>query len=178
MNEQDALNLALGIARVWVGIVFLAHGYRHLKAIRSGPGMANWFESLGLRNGPLQAMNVTYTELVFGAMLVVGVLSPLAYGACAAIVLVALITNHRTNGFFSNNPGEGWEYTATLTVLSIALGGIGPGQWSLDDALGLDFPFQPDTALAISAAVGILGTAVFLAIFWRPPRRTARAESN
>lgn len=169
MNEQDALDLALFIARVWVGVVFVAHGYRHLEAIRSGPGMANWFESLGLRNGPLQAMNVTYTELVFGAMLVVGLLTPLAYGACASIVLVALVTNHRKNGFFSNNPGEGWEYTATLAVLSVALGGIGPGQWSLDDVFGFSFPFEPDVALAISAAIGILGTIGFLAIFWRPP---------
>jgi putative oxidoreductase len=171
VNDQDAYNLARFIARVWVGIVFFAHGYRHLKAIRSGPGMANWFESLGLRNGPLQAMNVTYTELVFGAILVVGFFTPLAYGACASIVLVALITNHRSNGFFSNNPGEGWEYTATLTVLCIALGGIGPGEWSLDDAIGWDFPFEPGTALLISALVGIIGTIAFLAIFWRPPAK-------
>ena len=43
--------------------------------------MANWFESLGLKNGPLQAMNVTYTELVVGATLVLGFLTPLSYGA-------------------------------------------------------------------------------------------------
>ena len=66
MNDVDAINLALLIARVWIGIMIFAHGYRHLKAIRSGPGMANWFESLGLRNGPLQAWNVTLTELIFG----------------------------------------------------------------------------------------------------------------
>jgi putative oxidoreductase len=176
VNDQDAYNLARLIARVWVGIVFFAHGYRHLKAIRSGPGMANWFESLGLRNGPLQAMNVTYTELVFGITVFLGFITPLSYGACAAIVLVALITNHRSNGFFSNSPGEGWEYTATLTVLCIALGGIGPGEWSLDDAIGWDFPFEAGTALLISAVVGILGTAVFLATFWRPPAKTQSSD--
>lgn len=169
----DGYNLALLIARLWIGGVFLAHGYRHFKSIRSGPGMANWFESLGLKNGPLQAMNVTYMELAFGATVLLGFLTPLSYGATASIVLVALITNHRNNGFWSNNPGEGWEYTGTLCALGIALGGLGPGKWSIDQALGLDFPFKPDTALAIAVAIGILGTAAFLAIFWRPPVKKA-----
>ena len=173
MNYPDALNLALFIARVWMGGMIFAHGYRHLKAIQSGPGMANWFESLGLRNGPLQAMNVTYTELIFGVTLVLGFLTPLSYGAVASIVLVALVTNHWKNGFFINSPGEGWEYVGTIGVLAIALGGIGPGEWSLDDAFGFNFPFEPGTALPISAAVGILGTAIFLAIFWRPPAKKA-----
>jgi putative oxidoreductase len=167
----DAFNLSLLIARLWIGGIFLAHGYRHLKAIRSGPGMANWFESLGLRNGRLQAMNVTYLELAAGGALVLGLLTPFAYGGAASIVLVALITNHWKNGFWSFLPGEGWEYTGTLTAVCIALGGLGPGRFALDQAIGWNFPFKPDTALAISAALGILGTLVFLAVFWRPPAK-------
>lgn len=175
MNDADAFNLALLLARVWMGGMMFAHGWRHYKAIKSGPGMANWFESLGLRNGPLQAMNVTYTELVFGAMVVLGLVTPLAYGAIASIALVALVTNHWKHGFFINSPGEGWEYVGTIGVLGIALGGLTPGEYSLDDVIGWDFPFQPGTALLISAAVGILGTAAFLAIFWRPPARQGPA---
>jgi putative oxidoreductase len=167
----DAFNLSLLIARLWIGGIFLAHGYRHLKAIRSGPGMANWFESLGLRHGRLQAMNVTYLELAAGGALVLGLLTPFAYGGAASIVLVALITNHWKNGFWSFLPGEGWEYTGTLTAVCIALGGLGPGRFALDHAFGWNFPFKPDTALAISAALGILGTLVFLAVFWRPPAK-------
>ena len=53
----DGYNLATLLARLWIGGIFFAHGYRHLKAVRSGPGMANWFESLGLRNGRLQAIS-------------------------------------------------------------------------------------------------------------------------
>jgi putative oxidoreductase len=170
VNDVDALNLALAIARIWVGIVMFAHGWRHLSSVRSGPGMANWFESLGLRNGPLQAWNVTITELVVGPMLVFGFLTPLAYAGAASIGLVALATNHWKNGFFIFNKGEGWEYVGTLAVLSIALGALGPGEWSLDDAFNFSFPFEPATALAISAGVGILGTVAFLAMFWRPPK--------
>lgn len=173
MSDADWVDLALTIARVWMGGMMFAHGYRHVEAVRSGPGMAEWFESLGLKNGTMQAWNVTLTELVFGAMLVVGILTPLAYAGVASIALVALVTAHRSNGFFINNPGQGWEYVATIAVLSIALGGLGPGSWSIDDALELDFVFEPGTALPLTAAVGIGGTALFLAAFWRPPAPSA-----
>jgi putative oxidoreductase len=177
VNDLDAYNLSLFIARVWMGGMMFAHGYRHLKSVRSGPGMASWFESLGLRNGPLQAWNVTLTELVFGGMLVVGFLTPLSYAGVASIALVALVTNHWKNGFFINSPGEGWEYVGTITVLAIALGGLGPGEWSLDDAFGFSFPFEPGTALLLSALVGIGGTVAFLAAFWRPPKKSDASGS-
>ena len=171
MNDQDAVNLALLIARVWIGGMMFAHGWRHLKSVRTGPGIANWFESLGLKPGPVHAWMVTLTELGVGAMLIVGFLTPLAYAGTASIVLVALATNHWKNGFFINNPGEGYEYVATVAVLSIALGALGPGTWSLDDAFGFAFPFEPATALLITAIVGIGGTVAFLAAFWRPPKK-------
>jgi putative oxidoreductase len=175
VNDVDVVNLALLLARVWMGGMMFAHGWRHLRSVRSGPGMANWFESLGLVPGPLHAWNVTLSELLVGPALVAGLFTPVSYGAAASIVLVALVTNHWKNGFFINNPGEGWEYVGTLGVLSIALGALGPGTWSLDDAFGLSFPFRPGTALILSAAVGIGGTIGFLAAFWRPKRQAAES---
>ena len=56
-----------------------------------------------------------------------------AYLGAAGVVgvmVVALITNHLKNGFFIFRPGEGYEYVLTLTVVSIALGTLGPGEWS------------------------------------------------
>jgi putative oxidoreductase len=170
VNQQDYIDGALLLARLWMGGVIFAHGWRHLKSVRSGPGMANWFESLGLKPGKLHAWNVTLTELAVGPALVLGLLTPAAYGGVAAIVLVALITNHRGNGFWSNNPGEGWEYTGTLAALSLALATLGPGSWSLDDALELVFPFDPEKAAIAAVVIGIGGTIAFLAAFWRPPK--------
>ena len=54
---SDAANFAVLLARVWVGIMIFAHGWRHVKAVRSGPGMANWFESLGLKPGRFHALD-------------------------------------------------------------------------------------------------------------------------
>jgi len=175
VNQQDYIDGALLLARVWTGAVIFAHGWRHLKSVRSGPGMANWFESLGLKPGKLHAWNVTLTELAVGPALMLGLLTPAAYGGVAAIVLVALVTNHRGNGFWSNNPGEGWEYTGTLAALSLALGTLGPGTWSLDDAFGLVFPFDAEKAAIAAVVIGIGGTIAFLAAFWRPPKANAKS---
>jgi putative oxidoreductase len=169
--RSDTYNLVLLVARVWVAIVMFAHGWRHVKALRAGPGMANWFESLGLRPGAVHAQMVTLTELVIPVGLVAGLLTPAAYGGTAAVMFVALMTNHLRNGFFLSSAREGYEYVATVGVLSIVLGALGPGRWSLDRALDLGFPFDPKQALAVAAGLGIVGTALFLAAFWRPPRR-------
>jgi putative oxidoreductase len=170
----DEVNLALFVARAWVGIVMFVHGWRHLKSLQSGPGMANWLESIGLRNGPLQAQLLTWSELAVGPVLLLGFLTPLAYGAAASLMLVAFWTNHKDKGFFiTARPTEGWEYVMTVGVLALALGVLSPGEWSLDDAFGFSFPFKPGTSLLLVLLAGIGGTIGYLATFWRPPVKSA-----
>ena len=52
-------------------------------------------------------------------------------------MLVAIVTNHRGNGFFIFRPGEGWEYVMTLTIAGFAIAVLGAGEWSLDHALDI-----------------------------------------
>ena len=166
---RNAVNLALLVARVWVGVVMLAHGWRHVKALRSGPGMANWLGGLGLSFAAMQAQLLTWSEVAVAPALALGFLTPAAYGATTSLMLVALITNHRDKGFFiTARPTEGWEYVGTLAVLSVALAVLGPGRWSLDYAFDLRFPFQPNQSLAIALVLGVGGTIAYLAAFWRP----------
>ena len=147
----------------------LAHGVKHVRALRSGPGMANWLSSLGLSRGPLQAQLLTWSEVGVAPLLALGLVTPAAYGVVASLMLVALVTNHRDKGFFiTARPTEGWEYVGTLAVLALVLGALGPGEWSLDHARDLEFSFQPRQALAVTAAVGIGGTVAYLVTFWRP----------
>lgn len=167
----NSVNVALLLARVWVAFMILAHGWRHVKAIRSGPGMANWFESLGLKPGWLHAQVVTATELAIPVGLVLGLFTPLMYAGVVSLMLVAFVTNHLKNGFFLNTAKEGYEYVVTVAVLSISLGTFGPGKWSLDHAFDLAFPFAPKKALLVTALVGIGGTVLFLLTFWRPPKQ-------
>ncbi|MGH9025279.1 MAG: DoxX family protein [Acidimicrobiia bacterium] len=168
--DADAINLSLFGIRVMLGVVMFAHGWKHLKSLRSGPGMANWFESLGLHPGPLHAQIVTYVELAAGVALIVGLLTPVAMAAVVGVCLVAVATHHRTHGFFTTNPGEGYEYVVTLTVVALAMGALGPGEWSLDDAF--DIVIDGGDGLLVDVIVGIGGTALFLLLFYRPSRAT------
>jgi putative oxidoreductase len=113
------------------------------------------------------------TELVAGSMLVLGLLTPLAAGACMGVMLVAAITNHMRNGFFIFRPGEGWEYVANLAFASLAIGCLGAGRWSLDNAIN----YTPHgwRGLIGVLVIGVGGSAALLVTFWRPPAREPKA---
>ena len=114
MTDPNVTDFALVLARVWLGIMIFAHGWRHVAAVRSGPGMANWFESLGLKPGWLHAWTVTLTEVAVGVVLVAGFLTPFAYGGLCALLVVAAVTNHRKNGFFLSSKRGAWSTSSAL----------------------------------------------------------------
>jgi putative oxidoreductase len=167
----DPLDLGLLLARLAVGVVMLAHGWNHVFGGGKIAGTGRWFESLGMRPGWLHAWTASLTELGAGALLLLGLLTPLAGAAVVGVMLVAWVTNHRKNGFFIFRPGEGYEYVMTLTFVGLMLCFTGGGAVSLDAALDID-DFGWPTALGCAAA-GIGGGLALLAVFWRPP---AKAE--
>jgi putative oxidoreductase len=171
--DTNAVNLALLGLRVTAGVVMFAHGWNHLARMREGPGVSNWFASLGLHPGPAHAWLVTVTELAAGPALVFGLLTPLGAAAVTGVAAVAWVTNHRNAGFFVfKRPTEGWEYVMVLTVLGLALGALGPGEWSLDNALGFSW-VDGWSGLATTAIAGLGGALALLVFFWRPPREEA-----
>jgi putative oxidoreductase len=170
---QDQVNLGLLILRVAVGGTMLAHGVNHVWRGGRIPGTGRWFASLGMKPGVLHAWLASGTELVAGTALILGLLTPLAAGACAGVMLVALIVNHRKNGFFIFRPGEGWEYVGNLAIASLAIGALGPGEWSLDNAI--DFVMHGWNGFAAAVIIAVGGSAALLITFWRPPPREAKA---
>jgi putative oxidoreductase len=169
--DLDAVNLALLVLRCGVGAVMLAHGINHIFGGGKIAGTGRWFESLGMKPGPLHAWLASITEIVGGALLVLGLLMPLAGAAVVGVMLVAWITNHRGNGFFIFRTGEGWEYVMTLTLAGFALAVLGAGEWSLDHLLELDEDLVGATGLAVVLVAGVGGAAALLAGFWRPPAK-------
>jgi putative oxidoreductase len=170
---DDGVNAGLLILRVIVGIVMLAHGYNHVFRGGKIEGTGRWFESLGMKPGKLHAWLASITELAVGPMLIFGFLTPLAAAGVVGVMLVALITNHLKNGFFIFRPGEGYEYVLTLACVGLSIGAIGAGEWSIDDAIDLDWTGW--TGLAITAVAGIGGALLLLAVFWRPEKKDPAA---
>ena len=168
MSDADAVDLALLGLRCVVGAVMLAHGINHVVGGGRIPGTARWFESLGMRPGLLHAWLASGTEIAAGALLVLGLLTPLAAAGVVGVMVVAWIANHLGHGFFIFRPGEGWEYVMTLTVVALVIGAVGPGSWSLDDALGWD-DLAGGEGLALTAGLGLGGAAALLLGFWRRP---------
>jgi putative oxidoreductase len=172
---DSALNLALLVLRVSLGATMIAHGYSHIYRGGKIKGTAGWFESLGMKPGKLHAWLASLTELGAGALLVLGLLTPLAAGALLGIVLVAFITNHLHAGFFVfARPTEGWEYLMNLAAAFLAIGTIGAGEWSLDNAV--DYAPTFSTGMWITLIVGVGGAAGLLAVFWRPPAKEKPAS--
>ena len=170
MSDVDSINLALLVFRVAVGAVMLAHGLNHIYGGGKIAGTARWFESLGMRPGIVHAWLASLSEVAGGIALILGLLTPLGGAAVIGVMLVAWITNHRGNGFFIFRPGEGWEYVMTLTFCGLALAVLGPGEWSLDEAIGWRDDLVGTTGLVIVLVAGVGGAAALLAGFWRPNR--------
>jgi putative oxidoreductase len=175
VSDVDSINLALLVFRVAVGAVMLAHGLNHIYGGGKIAGTARWFESLGMRPGIVHAWLASLTEVAGGTALVLGLLTPLGGAAVIGVMLVAWITNHRGNGFFIFRPGEGWEYVMTLTFCGLALAVLGPGEWSLDEAIGWRDDLIGTTGLLIALLAGGGGAGLLLATAWRPKPKPAEA---
>jgi putative oxidoreductase len=170
MPDADAVNLALLLFRVTIGAVFLAHGVNHIFGGGRIAGTARWFESLGMRPGLFHAWTASIVEVVAGALLVAGLLTPFAGAGVVGIMAVAWITNHRGNGFFIFRPGEGWEYVMTLTVCGAVVAVLGPGEWSVDHRVDALCDLAGASGLWIALVAGVGGAAGLLATFWRPAK--------
>lgn len=161
---MDVTDIALLLLRLVVGGTMIAHGVNHWIGGGRIAGTARWFSGLGLRHGVLQAWLSVLTEIGAGALLVFGLLTPLAAAAVISVMLVAGLLAHRTNGFFVFK--DGYEYVLVLAVVSLVLGILGPGWLSLDRAAGIEITGW--TGGAIALGLGLLATAGLLAVFWRP----------
>ncbi|MFJ3415678.1 DoxX family protein [Streptomyces sp. NPDC086082] len=175
MSDADVAVLLL--VRVVVGLVMLLHGLNHWRGGGRIEGTARWFTGLGLRQGVLQAWASVVTEVGSGALLVLGLLTPLACAAVISVMLVAGLLAHRPNGFFVFK--DGYEYVLTLAVVALALAVLGPGRWSVDHLAGIDLTGWTGGATALGVAV--VATGGLLGTFWRPepkPKTEAEREAD
>ena len=169
MSDLDAINFGLLVVRCWVGVVMLAHGIRHIFGGGKIAGTGGWFASLGMKPGIVHAWLASVTEIGAGAALVLGLLTPLGAAGVIGTMFVAFVTNHFKNGFFIFYKGEGYEYVTTLIFAAIAIGALGAGEWSLDNALDIEH-MHGKRGLEI-ALIGFVGALGLLAGFWRPEKK-------
>jgi putative oxidoreductase len=150
------MEIGLLVLRLVVGLGFAAHGAQKLFGLFNGyciEGTAGMFEKLGLRPGRQHALAAGTAELLGGLLIAAGLVTPFAAAALIAVMTAAVLTVHLPKGFFNSNGGS--EYNLVLAAALFALAAVGAGEWSLDNALGLDVA---GTGWALGAlGVGLLG---------------------
>ncbi len=122
--------------RLVLGLVFMGHGAQKAFGAFGGPGLAGasgFMASLGLKPARFWAAVAAFSELLAGALLLVGVLMPIAAALIVATMVVAIAKVHGPKGFFSQNGG--YEYNLVLLVAALTLAATGPGAYSLGHLL-------------------------------------------
>ncbi len=125
------------VVRVIVGVIMFAHG---LAKLQRGPAMfGEGLAEMGVPAPVLMAYVVTFTELVGGALLVVGLLSRLAALALTIDLVVAILLVKLEVGLIApRGGGTGAELDLALIAGFLAILLAGPGPISLDRALGIE----------------------------------------
>ena len=115
MSEADRITYAALLARLSLGVMFIAHALLKI-IVFTLPGTVQFFESVGLP-GPLAYVTIA-AELGGGILLVLGV-----YTRNVALALVPILLGaawvHLGNGWVFNAPKGGWEYPVFLVVMAL-----------------------------------------------------------
>ena len=136
VRDYSAIDVALLIARIIVGVVFMAHGAQKLFGAFGGPGLS---AVVGMM-GPLGYL-VSVGEFFGGLGLVVGFLSRFSAASIIVIMLGAIGMVHGKVGFFmnwmGNQGGEGFEYHLLVIAILLVILIAGPGRYALGRLLPL-----------------------------------------
>jgi putative oxidoreductase len=166
----DEVDVGLAIVRWVIGPVVVGHGLGNLFGWLGGYGLDGTgaiFERLGFRPGRRWAAVAGVTEVGAGALLAVGLATPLAAAGIVGVMVDTIATAHRGKGPWYFNGG--WEYNVVLLATAAALGFSGPGRLSLDRALGWS---SGGIGWGLAALAGGLATgAAVLRIGRRPATR-------
>jgi putative oxidoreductase len=166
--------MALGrlLVRLAIGGTFIVHGTQKLFGWFGGygpDGTGQFFEGLGLRPGRRNAIAAGATEAGGGALIALGLATPLAASGLTAVMITALRTAIWKEGI---KPATG-EFEVVLAASALALAETGPGALSLDSALGRE---RSGTGWALAAlGAGAAGSAIAISMGQKQPASATAA---
>jgi putative oxidoreductase len=122
--------LAPLLGRLAVGLLFLSTGWGKVHNIEKVTG---FFEKLGIPAPGFNAVLVGYSELICGALLVLGLVTRLATIPLVVSMVIAILTAKRgdIHNLFDLVGQDEFTYLVVLVMIAI----IGPGATSLDHLL-------------------------------------------
>lgn len=128
-QDRSAVDVALLVVRVVVGVIFMAHGAQKLFGAFGGPGLAGVVQMMG----PLGYL-VAIGEFFGGLGIIVGFLSRFSAASLILVMLGAIAMVHAKNGFFAPT---GFEFNLALIGLLAPILIAGPGRLAVGRFLPL-----------------------------------------
>jgi putative oxidoreductase len=123
------LDWGILVLRLGLGIMFIAHGLQMAFGLFGGPGVkgfAGMLSGLGFVPAIFWSYVASYTVLLGGLFLIVGIQTRPAASLLLIFILTAGIKVHLSKGFFLANGG--FEYTFVIAAACLALILLGPGK--------------------------------------------------
>jgi putative oxidoreductase len=133
------MKFGLTMLRWLMGPLFFGHGTQKLFGWFGGNGReatGQFFEQIGLKPGARHALAAGAAEAGGGALITLGLFTPAAAATLIGVMTTAIRKVHFKNGPWSTNGG--YEYNLVLIGAMVALADLGPGELSLDSALGIE----------------------------------------
>jgi putative oxidoreductase len=156
-KHSVAEDLGLLALRVTAGSLLAGHGAQKLFGSFGGYGLegtAGWLGSMGLKPPKAWAALAGASEFGGGLALALGALNPLGELALAAPMLMAWNKAHTGKPVWANAGGP--ELVWTNLAIAVAVGLIGPGRYSVDEALGIEVPDWAIGVVAAGVAAGVV----------------------
>ncbi|MEV2267900.1 DoxX family membrane protein [Nonomuraea africana] len=177
MLKRITSDLALLVARIVVGVIFMAHGLQKWQG-----GLENttaMFSQLGVPSPQLAAVFATVVEIIGGAMLIIGLGVRLAAALLFADMVGAGYFVESRAGVFNSTPR--WELVVALAAACLLLMALGGGRISVDGLLNRAMAKRRDrreTEAATAAAAAATAEPRGSVIVSRPSDEPGSAASQ
>lgn len=134
LTQPFYTDVALLIARIFIGVCFVIHGLGKLGVVGPGnmEGFVGWLKSLGVPFPQVQARMAMASEIAGGILITFGCLTRVGLALCFFTMVVAAAVGHKGGGYLITNNPPGNEYALNLAAILVVMFLLGPGAYSID----------------------------------------------
>ena len=152
MNTSLPRDIATLLARIGIGVIFLAHGLQKL-SVWGYSGTKAAFDGMGAPVPGVSAFLATWVEIIGGIALIAGFLTPIVGILLFLDMVGAYVITHAGNGIWVADGG--YEFVLALGVGSLLIAAVGAGKFSVDGVLGSRLPWVATDRTSTTSPVSV-----------------------